>query len=446
MTKIGFVCLGCPKNQVNAERMMADLLAAGMKLEENVYCGADAVIVNTCGFIDDAKKEAIDSILDMVQLKSEGLVGKVIVTGCLAQRYRDEIVTEIPEVDAVLGLGANDDIVRHVRAILGDQRVAAYPALDCLSLGGPRQLTSPGHWAYLLVADGCSNRCTYCEIPDIRGSFRSRTIEDILSEAETLAAQGVRELVLIAQDVTCYGLDLYSQRRLPDLLRALCRVEGIRWIRLLYCYPDEISDELIDVIAAEKKVVKYLDLPLQHADDRVLKAMGRRGTQAEIRNVLTKLREKIQGIAIRTTFITGFPGEDEQAFEALSKFVDEQRFERMGVFAFSPQEGTPAYGMPGQVDPETAQRRAEILTQQQADIAEQQQREAVGRVLAVMVEAYDPYTDSYLGRGAADAPEIDGFVTFTGALTLQAGDIAMVEIVGLREDSLLGRLTYEEVE
>ena len=437
--RVGFVCLGCPKNQVNAERMMADLQAAGMRLAENVYHGADAVIVNTCGFIDDAKKEAIENILEMAELKRDGIVKKILVTGCLSQRYQREIAQEIPEVDAVLGLGANAEIVQYVQNVLEGDRPVDFPPLHCLTLSGPRKLTSPEHWAYLQIADGCSNRCAYCAIPDIRGPFRSRTIEDILDEASALAGQGVKELILIAQDVTCYGLDLYTQRRLPELLRALCCVEGIRWIRLLYCYPDEISDELIGVMASENKVVKYLDLPLQHADDRILQAMGRRGSQAEIREVVTKLRTNIPGVAIRTTFITGLPGEDEQAFETLSAFIEEMRFDHMGVFAFSPQEGTPAYDMPDQVDGQIAQKRAEILTQQQAEIARQLQQAQIGKILEVMVEEYDPYTDSFVGRSGCDAPEIDGFVTFTSKKNLLAGDIARVEIFDVRDDALLGK-------
>ncbi|MDR2753284.1 MAG: 30S ribosomal protein S12 methylthiotransferase RimO [Oscillospiraceae bacterium] len=438
--KIGMVCLGCPKNQMNAERMLALLEKAGFTLTDNVYTGADAVIVNTCGFIDDAKKEAVESILEMAELKTEGTVKKIIVTGCLAESYRAELAQEIPEVDAVLGLGANDEIAVHVQAVLRGEKREEYPPLSCLALGGARKRgEDAGHWAYLQIADGCDNHCSYCKIPDIRGKFRSRTMEEVIDEAEGLAAQGVRELVLIAQDTTCYGLDLYGQRRLPALLRQLCAIEAIRWIRLLYCYPDEISDELIDVIVTEEKVVKYIDLPLQHIDDRVLRSMKRRGDSQGIRAVLSKLRDSIPGIAIRTTFITGFPGEDEAAFELLSAFVEEQRFAHMGVFAFSPQEGTPAYKMPGQIDPAIAQARAQILTQQQAEIAARHQQSTEGQTLRVMVETYDTYTDSYVGRSEAEAPEIDGDVLFTSARHLQAGDVVSVAIFGMREDSLLGR-------
>jgi len=436
---VAFVCLGCPKNQVNAERMMADLQAAGFAIAENVYHGADAVIVNTCAFIDDAKKEAVEHILEMAELKKQGTVKKLLVTGCMAQGFQEEIAKEIPEADAVLGLGANGGIARHVEAVLAGGTHLDFPALACLPLNGPRKLTSPGHWAWLQVADGCDNRCAYCRIPALRGGFRSRSLEDILDEANLLVGQGARELVLIAQDTTRWGLDLYGELRLPELLRALCKIDELRRVRLLYCYPDEVTDELIEVIASEPKIAKYIDLPLQHIDDRILQAMGRRGSSDEIRALLDQLREKIPGIAIRTTFITGFPGEDEAAFEALSDFILVQRFAHMGVFAFSPQEGTPACDLPGQVEPEIAQARAEILTQQQADIVLQLQQEAVGRELDVIVDEYDPYTDSFTGRGEADAPEIDGAVVFTSWENLQAGDTARVEIIDAREDSLVGR-------
>ena len=438
--KIAFVCLGCPKNQVNAERMMADLEAAGFTLAESVYNGADAVIINTCAFIDDAKQEAVDSILEMAELKKSGVVKKIIVAGCLAQGFTHEIAKEIPEADAVLGLGANGDIAAYVKAVLDGEAIVASPDLSCLPLHGPRKLTSPSHWAYLQVADGCDNHCSYCKIPGLRGPFRSRAMEDILDEAALLAEQGARELVLIAQDTTRWGLDLYGELRLPDLLRALCKIDGLLRIRLLYCYPDEITDELIEVMASEPKIAKYIDLPLQHIDDRLLKAMGRRGNSAQIRALLDKLRENIPGIAIRTTFITGFPGEDEAAFEALSAFIAEQRFTHMGVFAFSPQEGTPACELPNQIEPEIARERAQILTQQQAEIVLRLHQEAIGQALDVMVDEYESYTDSFFGRGHADAPEIDGMVVFTSrAKKLHAGDMVRVEIFDAKEDVLLGR-------
>jgi len=431
--KIAFVSLGCPKNQVNAERMMHDLQAAGFAIAESAYSGADAVIINTCGFIDDAKKEAIDSILEMAQLKADGTVGKILVTGCMAQRYYDDITTEIPEVDGVLGLGANDSIVEHVQNLLGGAAVADCPDISCLQLGGARKLLSPEHWAYLQIADGCSNCCTYCAIPGIRGPFRHRSAENILAEAEELVQRGARELVLIAQDVTAYPA-------LPDLLRALCKIKSLQWLRLLYCYPDEITDELIAVMTNEDKIIKYIDLPLQHADDRILADMGRRGTQAQITAVLNKLRAAMPAIAIRTTFICGFPGEDDTAFETLSAFIHEQKFAHMGAFVFSPQEGTPAATFPNQVDPEIAQQRVDILTQQQAEIALQHKEQLSGQTMQVMVELHDPYTDSYLARTSYDAPEIDGMLAFTSPRVLQAGDIVQVQILGLKEDLLVGKM------
>jgi len=437
--KVAFVCLGCPKNQVNAERMMAGLEAAGFALAESVYDGADAVIVNTCAFIDDAKREAVEHILEMAELKKDGTVKKVIVAGCLAQGFAREIAREIPEADAVLGLGANGEIAGYVKAVLDGEAIVEFPDLACLPLNGPRRVTSPSHWAYLQVADGCDNHCAYCKIPALRGGFRSRALEDILDEANLLVDRGARELVLIAQDTTRWGLDLYGELRLPALLRELCKLDGLCRVRLLYCYPDEITGELIEVMAGEPKVAKYIDLPLQHIDDRILKAMGRRGTGDEIRALLDKLRERVPGIAIRTTFITGFPGEDEAAFEALSAFVEEQRFTHMGVFAFSPQEGTRACELPDQIEPETAQERASILTQQQAGIVARLRQEAVGQALGVIVDEYEPYTDSFFGRGEADAPEIDGAVVFTSQVNLHAGDMARVEIFDAKEDVVLGR-------
>ena len=435
--RVGFIGLGCPKNQVNGERMMAALEAEGMALVDPLD-GADAVIINTCGFIDDAKREAIESILEAVELKKEGAVRAVVVAGCLAESYREEILTEIPEVDAVLGLGANGDVARHVREVLEGEKPMVFPEIAGLPMEGARLLTTPPHWAYLQLADGCSNCCAYCKIPSIRGPFRSRPMESILEEAEELAAGGARELILVAQDTTRYGLDLYGELRLPALLRKLAAIGGVRWLRLLYCYPDAVTEELIDVLAEEPKVVKYIDLPLQHADDRILKAMGRRGGQADLRALLARLRERVPGIAIRTTLMTGFPGEDDAAFEALSAFVEEQRFDRLGVFAFSPQEGTPAYDMDGQADPETAARRADILMEQQNLIVQESAQEKIGQVLDVVVEDYDGYSDCYIGRSAQDAPEIDGLVFFTSPKPLEDGAFVRVKIFGVREYDLLG--------
>ncbi|MDR1464990.1 MAG: 30S ribosomal protein S12 methylthiotransferase RimO [Oscillospiraceae bacterium] len=435
--KVGLISLGCPKNQINAERMLASLTADGIEVVDFID-GADAIIVNTCGFIDDAKREAIENILDMVELKRQGDVKTILVTGCLAESYREEVLREIPEVDAVLGLGANADIVRYVRETVAGARPAVFPALCELPLSGERVLTTPGYWAYLQVADGCDNRCTYCKIPAIRGPYRSRPMEEIVREAQDLAEGGVRELILVAQDTTRYGLDLAGERQLPTLLRALCAIEKLRWIRLLYCYPDEVTDELMDVLAEEPKVVKYMDLPMQHADDRILAAMGRRGTQAELRECIGRLRARVPNIALRTTMITGFPGEDEAAFETLAAFVQEMKFDRLGCFAFSPQEGTPAFDLPDQIDAETARRRSENLMDLQAEILRKKNDRQIGRIHTVLVEDYDGYSDTYTGRSSMDAPEIDGTVIFTCGWPLETGDFVEVEILGVKDYDLLG--------
>lgn len=369
--KIGMISLGCPKNQVDAEHMLALMDAEGWEIVDYVD-GCDAVIVNTCGFIDDAKKEAIENILDMVELKKEGVISKIIVTGCLAQRYKDEIVKEIPEVDAVIGIGANGDIIKTVEEVMsGVDTIENYPPQCDLPLEGQRILTTPHYWAYLKIGEGCSNRCTYCTIPSIRGNMRSRSMENVIDEAKQLAESGVKELILIAQDTTSYGLDLYGELKLPELLSELCKIDSIEWIRLLYCYPDRITDELIETMKNQEKVVNYIDLPLQHADDKILKAMNRRGDQALIRNVISKLRTEIPDVVIRTTFIVGFPGEGEEEFETLAEFVNEIEFDRLGVFTFSPQEGTPAFEMEDQVDEDIKTRRGEVIMQDQYSIMEE---------------------------------------------------------------------------
>ena len=406
--KIGMISLGCPKNQVDAEHMLALMDAEGWEIVDYVD-GCDAVIVNTCGFIDDAKKEAIENILDMVELKKEGVISKIIVTGCLAQRYKDEIVKEIPEVDAVIGIGANGDIIKTVEEVMsGVDTIENYPPQCDLPLEGQRILTTPHYWAYLKIGEGCSNRCTYCTIPSIRGNMRSRSMENVIDEAKQLAESGVKELILIAQDTTSYGLDLYGELKLPELLNELCKIDSIEWIRLLYCYPDRITDELIETMKNQEKVVNYIDLPLQHADDKILKAMNRRGDQALIRNVISKLREEIPDVVIRTTFIVGFPGEGEEEFETLAEFVNEIEFDRLGVFTFSPQEGTPAFDMEDQVDEDIKTRRGEVIMQDQYSIMEEKNNEKIGKTYKVVVEDYDGYSDSYTGRTYMDAPEIEG--------------------------------------
>lgn len=436
--QIGMISLGCPKNQVDAEHMLALIDEAGWSIVDYVD-GCDVVIINTCGFIDDAKKEAIENILDTVELKKEGLVKKIIVTGCLAQRHKEEIAQEIPEVDAVIGIGANGDIVKIIEDVmLSDEIIEKYPPQCELPLDGQRILTTPEHWAYLKIGDGCSNRCTYCTIPYIRGNMRSREMESILEEARQLAQTGVKEIILVAQDTTSYGLDLYGELKLPELLNALSEIDGIEWIRILYCYPDRITDDLIETIKNNDKVCNYIDLPLQHSSDKMLKAMNRRGTQAEIREVIGKLRAAIPDVVIRTTFIVGFPGEGDEEFENLAEFVNEIEFDRLGCFTFSPQEGTPAFDMENQVEEDTKVRRGEIIMQDQLSIVEDKNNQKIGKVYKTVVEEYDGYSDSYVGRTYMDAPEIDGLVRFTSSEDLEIGDFVNVKVFDIEEYDLLG--------
>lgn len=439
--RIGLISLGCPKNQVDAEMMLAALQEDGFEIVDYVD-GADAVIINTCAFIDDAKREAIENILDMAELKKEGVIRKIIVTGCLAQTEKDAILSEFPEVDAVIGIGANGSVVELVKKVLTeDTRLFECPNQREMSMDGQRALTTPEYWAYLKIADGCSNCCTYCAIPGIRGGFRSRSMENILEEAKQLAETGIRELILIAQDTTNYGADLYGEKKLPELLHKLCEIDGIEWIRLLYCYPDKVTDELIETMASEPKVLHYMDLPLQHADDRILKAMNRKGTCAEIRALIEKLRTTMPDIVIRTTFMTGFPGEDEDAFDNLALFVNEMEFDRMGCFSFSPQAGTPAYDMDGQVEDEVKQHRGEILMNDQYSIVEDKNLARIGKTYTVLVEEYDAYSDCYIGRTYMDAPEIDGVLYFTSQKEYEPGDFAQVTVTDTKEYDLVGRDT-----
>lgn len=438
--QIGLISLGCPKNQVDAERMLALIDEAGHTIVDYVD-GCDVVIINTCGFIDDAKKEAIENILDTVELKNEGIVRKIIVTGCLAQRHKEEIAKEIPEVDAVIGIGANGKILDVIDEVMSNtDLVESFPPQSDLPLDGQRILTTPEHWAYLKIADGCSNRCTYCTIPSIRGDMRSRKIENIIDEAKQLAEVGVKELIVIAQDTTSYGLDLYGELKLPELLNELCEIDGIEWIRLLYCYPDRITDELIATIKNQEKIVNYIDLPLQHANDRILKAMNRRGTSEDIRNTIEKLRKEIPDVVIRTTFIVGFPGEDDEAFEDLATFVNEIEFDRLGCFSFSPQEGTPAYDMDDQLEDDVKLNRGDIIMQDQLAIMEEKNNAKIGKTYKTIVEEYDSYSDSYIGRTYMDAPEIDSVVKFTSTKNLEIGDFADVRIFDFDEYDLLGEV------
>ncbi|MBQ3150036.1 MAG: 30S ribosomal protein S12 methylthiotransferase RimO [Clostridia bacterium] len=436
--RIGMVSLGCPKNQVDAEMMLALLEEDGFEIVDYVD-GADAVIINTCAFIDDAKREAIENILDVIEMKEDGIIKKIIITGCLAQSQKEELLQELPEIDAVIGIGANGSITELVKKALSDERVFDCPDQSLMPLDGQRILTTPEHWAYLKIADGCSNCCTYCAIPGIRGSFRSRKKESIVEEARQLAHSGIKELILIAQDTTNYGSDIYGKLALPDLLKELCTIDGIEWIRLLYCYPDKVTDELIKTMSFEKKILHYMDLPLQHADDRVLSAMNRKGTNAELRELIEKLRTAMPDIVIRTTFMTGFPGEDEDAFDNLALFVNEMEFDRLGCFTFSPQEGTAAYDMPDQIDDDTKIRRGEIIMNDQYSIVEEKNLNKIGKVYRAIVDDYDPYSDCYIGRTYMDAPEIDGLLYFTSDCGYDVGDFATVRVTGVKEYDLIGR-------
>ncbi|MCR5150700.1 MAG: 30S ribosomal protein S12 methylthiotransferase RimO [Clostridiales bacterium] len=435
--KIGMISLGCPKNQVDAERMLAQLCDAGYEISENSE-ELDAVIINTCGFIDAAKEEAIENILEMAQYKQAGLIKKIIVTGCLAQRYSDEILKEIPEVDGVIGIGANADIVSLVNKVLSGETFCKIPAKNELPLSGKRVLSTPEHWAYLKISDGCMNRCAYCAIPGIRGDLRSVKPGDVISEAHELAKSGVKELIIVAQDTTNYGYDLFGKSALPSLLKELCKIDGIKWIRLLYCYPDKITDELLSVMKSEEKILHYIDLPLQHADDAVLKRMNRRGDRKLLETVIDKIRSTLPDAVIRTTFMVGFPGESDKEFETLAGFVKKIRFDRMGCFAFSPEEGTPAFDMPNQIDEKIKAKRGEILMQSQLMITDEINSQKIGKVFEVIVDDFDEENNEYVGRTYMDAPEIDGIVRFTDSNVLKKGDFVKVEITDYSDYDLIG--------
>lgn len=441
--KIGMVSLGCPKNQIDAEQMLARLASAGFTITPN-ETEADVVIVNTCGFIEEAKAEAIENILEVAACKKGGKLKTLIVTGCLAERYRDEITDLIPEVDLVVGIGWNAEIVPLVRAALSGKVENAYAPAENMPMQGERMLTTPPYTAYLKVADGCDNCCTYCAIPSIRGRFRSRPVEEVLEEAQRLADGGVRELIVVAQDTTAYGIDLYGQPRLAELLEKLCTIEGLHWIRTLYTYPDRITDRLLDVIAKEEKLVPYLDIPLQHCDGEILRRMNRTGDRKSLTALISRIRRKIPGVTLRTTLITGFPGEDEEAFTSLAEFVREVRFDRLGCFAFSAEEGTPAAGFPDQVDEQVRQDRMENIMTDQLTISSEKNAEKQGAQLEVLVEGYDSYIRCYFGRSAADAPDIDGKVFFLSSKSLEIGTFVQVQIHDTIEYDLLGELCEEQ--
>lgn len=435
---VGMVCLGCAKNQVDGEVLLAALEAGGFQVAGDVS-QADIAIVNTCGFIDSAKRESIEAILDLARLKAEGRIKRLVVTGCLSERYREEVHKELPEVDAVLGIGANGDVCALLREMLGAGFVQSFPEKGRMPLCGPRRLGAPGPSAYLKIAEGCDNRCTYCAIPMIRGGYRSRTMESIEAEARALAAAGVKELVLIAQDTTRYGLDLYGQYSLEGLLVRLCRIDGLVWIRVLYCYPDSITDGLLEVMAREGKVVPYMDIPLQHASGKILRAMNRRGDRESLAALMGRIRERVPGVVLRTTLIAGFPGETEADFEELCRFVQDVRFERLGCFAYSQEEGTPAAGLPGQLDEETKGRRAQLVAELQMGIMDQQGLALAGRTLEVLAEGYDGESGCWFGRSYMDAPDVDGRVFFDPRGRAPApGDLVPVKIEDCVDGDLFG--------
>ena len=410
--KVGIISLGCAKNRVDAEMLLYRIRNAGYKLCEDVAM-ADVAVINTCGFIESAKQESIEEILELSELKKEGKIKAIIVTGCLAERYKEEVMKEIPEADAVVGIGANDDIVKIIDEVLQGKKQQCFPDKLLLPLEGGRIQSTPYYYAYLKIAEGCDNHCTYCAIPMIRGKFRSRKMEDIIAEAKHLAENDVKELVVVAQDTSLYGKDIYGELMLAKLLKKLCEIDGIRWIRVLYCYPDKITDELLQVMAEEEKIVKYLDLPLQHCNGRVLKTMNRKGNKEELVELIAKIREKVPGIVLRTTFIAGFPTETEEEFAELENFAKEVRFERVGCFAYSQEENTPAAKLEPQIPEDVKERRAEIIMENQQKIMEEFCQKLDGKTIEVLVEGYDQYAECFFGRSAWDAPEVDGSVFFT---------------------------------
>lgn len=437
--KAALISLGCPKNQVDAEMLIARLEDDGFVFSDMTDGSVDVVIINTCGFIDEAKKEAIENILDAAEMKNNGETEAIVVTGCLSEVYKEEILKEFPEVDAVVGIGSNGDIAEICRNAVRGKRDAYFRPKCELPLNGARHVLSPDHWAYLKIAEGCSNRCTYCAIPDIRGDFRSRKKEDILLEAKELSDAGVKELIVVAQDTTRYGEDLYGEPKLADLLEGLAEIDGVEWIRILYCYPDRITDELLAVMRDNEKIVHYIDLPLQHADGKVLKLMNRTGDDKSLRGLIEKIRGYMPDVVIRTTFITGFPGEGEKEFETLAEFVRDMRFDRLGCFAYSAQEGTPAYSFENQVDEQTKVDRGENIMDLQRSIVDEKNEELIGKVVKVFVEGYDGYLDCYFGRSYMDAPEIDTLIYFTSENSFEEGDFAEVLLTDVRDYDLIGR-------
>ena len=442
MALIGFISLGCAKNQVDCERMMYRVKDAGYDVSGPVP-GCDVVVINTCGFIDSAKSEAIDNILAMGAMKAEGQIGKILVTGCLSQRYQDMIMTEMPEVDGVLGTGSYTEIVPAIEKLLQDETVSDFGDIDAPEVETGRIVTTPEHYAFIKIAEGCDNQCSYCVIPSLRGKFRSRQMADVLEEARLLADSGVKELIVVAQDTSRYGTDLPGNKRLlPELLREMCKIEKLRWIRIHYVYPDEIDDEFIDVMAQEPKIVKYLDIPIQHCNTKILTLMNRRGDGEYLRELFGKLRSRVPGIVIRTSLITGLPGEGEEEFEELCLFLKEQRLERVGAFPFSPEEGTPAAAM-DHVDSDTAMERAEQVEILQSRIMDDFNTSWIGKEVEVLVDGYDEEYEQFYGRTYADSPDIDGRVWISCPEPLTEGTFVTVYIDDTVDGDLTGYLVEE---
>ena len=442
MANIGFISLGCAKNQVDCERMMYRLQEAGHNIQADL-AGSDVVVINTCGFIDSAKSEAIDHILLCAGLKADGLIGKILVTGCLSQRYQQEIMEELPEVDGVLGTGSYTNVVSAVERLLAGESVFDFGSIDAPEEETGRILTTPEHYAYIKIAEGCDNRCSYCIIPYLRGKFRSRQMDDVLYEARVLAASGVKELIVVAQDTSRYGTDLPGNKRLlPQLLQKLCEIDGIHWVRIHYVYPDEIDDELIHVIATEPKIVKYLDIPIQHCNSNILKLMNRRGDGAFLRQLFKKLRDQIPGLVLRTSVITGLPGEGEEEFSELCQFLQEQKLERVGAFPFSPEEGTPAAQME-HVDADIAMERAQKVEQIQSRIMDDCNAAMIGKTIEVLVDGFDEEYEQFFGRTYGDSPDIDGRVWIASEEALVEGRFVQITIDGLIDGDLSGYIVED---
>ncbi len=436
---VGFIALGCAKNQVNTEIMIASVKNAGYTITGEPEM-SDVTVINTCGFIEDAKKEALDTIFEVAQLKAEGKLSKIIVCGCLSERYQEDIAEELYEVDGFLGVGSFDRIVEAIERVLNGERVTMFDDLKNIQIDGERMLITPYYSAYLKIADGCSNRCAYCAIPLIRGNYKSRTMENIIAEAKTLAEGGTKELIVIAQDTTNYGIDIYGERKLASLLKELCKIDGIEWIRIMYMYPDKITDELIEVIKTEKKIVKYIEMPIQHASGNVLSAMNRPGNDKSLLETVKKLKSEIDSVVLRTTIMVGFPGEEDEDFEILCNFIKEAQFDKLGVFQFSPEQDTPAFDMAGQIPEEIKASRAETVELIQSTIVEKKQTELIGKTFDVICEGYDRYGECYFGRSFMEAPDIDGKIFFTSLSPVKAGEFVKVKLTETMDFELIGEM------